>query len=585
MSFNLIQNPADLPFAQIRQAQSSFVQYLPTSSAIGQNFAAGEVVIPWSLQSPLWMDLSKSYVRLVIETSNPLPVAFPPNTGSDNGSPFMQYQGVAPAYHQGPSLFSRGSFSINGVIVSNITDNFSQIAAFSQRILRPNGLTKTFGASMDFVDPNFSARQNRVTAPDVIQGYPDDRNLTVCLYDIPGIAQPASSGTPGFQASWNSAQTTLTITADDASSSGGWLTTKAFIKENTRVTVLETAASTVALTGVVRSVNISSTTVLEIVMLDVPALGNTSFSNPAQVFFTNYNPPEPIMNQYEILMRPPLSIFETGQMIPGGAFCELRLQPFSQSIFQGRAVETLRPNLQAGKDFQVIVKEFSFFLYQCQGPRIDAPISWLLPLDTCYTMTTQAITSGANSMGQFLFDVPASTYCLAIGLQNRDLNNSAVSSTRMTVGYPTRDPGLEQSVNNLFVTFKGVTQPQQLQQLLYKDYDPALQISPNNPGTAGINGMALRYMQNQLVDGLGFSPGGCESFSDWLQAGPIYLSYWPADSSSESTRVMVNITTSKDLTGTNGSVGANVCLFAVYRQVATISCEAGRWSSIQVQNL
>jgi hypothetical protein len=584
MSFDLPQDVQQLPVSQVRQANSSFIEYLPTSSATGQNFSNGEIVIPWALSSPLWWDPKKSYVRMVINTSQPIALVSPADTQANSGSAFMQYQGVAPSYFQGASLFSRASFSMNGVLVSQTNDYLPQVTAFARRILKPDANEKTFEAAIDFSDPNFAARQARVTVPTGIQQpAPNDRNQTLSIYDL-GITYPRAPGR-FVTATINAAHTNILLTLSNADMApAAFARMTAYVKQGMTVTILKAAAQEVAYTATVEAFAAVNAATANITISN--ATGQIDAGNivvggdaqSAQVFFTSLKPAANISNTYEVMFQPPLSIFESGLMCPAGSFNELRLQPYSSSVYQGRAVETTIPCV-AGLDFQVQIQQLSFFIYTCAGPRIDQQISYLLPLDVCIGMSTQALTTGANSQAQLLFDVPGSTYCIGIALQNRNLNNTACSSTRFTVGYPSATPALERSVSRLFVTFRSMTQPSQLQTLSYKDYEKGIG-ALNVPASAGSNLLTKRYMENAVVNGLAFSPGGVESFQDFLEAGPIYLSYWPSDSSSQSSRVTVNITTSEDL-----SQFANVCLFHVSRQVGTISMEAGRITSVQVQDL
>lgn len=590
MSFDLPQDVQQLPVSQVRQANAQYVEYLPTSSAIGQNFSSGEITIPWSCQSPLWWDPRKSYIRMVINTSFPIPLVVPAGTDTAQGSPFLPYMGVAPSYFQAASLFSRASFSMNGVIVSQISDYMPQIHAFARRILKPDANIKTFEAALDFSDPDFAARQAQVTLETGLQTPTvDTRNTTLGIYDL-GIVLPTAAQNVKVTLNAAGTEAVILLSAGALQPDATWAIWRKFVKQGTVMTVQLSAAEGVAWQGVIEQYNVDSGVQVTVTVSNVSGrnganpivVGDNNLS--ANVFFTNVNPVAPVANTYEVFFQPPLSIFETGLMIPGGSFNELKITPYSSSVFQGRGVETLSPK-QAGVDFQVVVQQLSLFLYTCAGPRIDSAITWLLPLDCCITCSTQALTSGANSQAQLLFDVPASTYAIGIALQNRNLNDSATSSTKFTVGYPSRSGPLEQSVSRLYVTFRSLTQPAQLQVLEYKQ-DSSVFGNRNPPDSAGRNFFVKRYMENALVNGLAFNPGGVESFQDFLASGPMFMSYWPGDASSQSSRVTVNITTSEDLTGnTPGSFGANVLLFAVYRQVGTISMEAGRMTSIQVQDL
>jgi len=590
MSFDLPQSAEQLPANSIKQANAQWVEYQPTASAIGANFSAGEQTYPMSLQQPLWFDPGKSYLRLVINTSQPIPLAVPSGTDSAAGSPFLPFQGVAPSYFQAASLFSRASFSLNGVIVSQVNDYLPQVHAFARRILKPDANLKTFESAIDFSNPNFAARQAQVTlqcglqTPEV-----NTKNVTMGIYDL-GIKLPPADQNVKITLDASGKEAVILLSDAALNTDATWAKVLRWCKKGSTITVQRASALGVEWQGVVQGTAVDSATQITVRVSNVSGVNGSNAAieigdddDSANIFFTVPEPPAPVSNTYEVYFRPPLSIFEAGYLIPGGSYMEMRLSPYSSSVYQGRAVETLSPK-QAGVDFQVQIQQSSFFAYVCAGPRIEN-LSWLLPLDVCIGCSTQAMTSGANSQAQLLFDVPPSTYLIAVALQNRNLNDSATSSTKFTVGYPSRTGSLERSITRLYVTYRSLSQPAQLQTLEFKDSSVA-DDDKNPPNTAGVNLMVKRYAESAMACGLALSPGGVESFQDWLTAGGYYASYWPADSSAQSSRVTVNITTSEDLSGnTPGSFGANVVVFCVYRQVATITTEAGRWTSVQVQNL
>lgn len=578
MSFDLVTSPEQLAYAREKQSGSSWQQFLPTSSAVGANFSAGSINFPVSLQAPMWWQPSKTYVRLVVNTSYPQVLANPGDTGTAAGSPFLPHMSTAPSFLQGMSLFSRASFSCNGQMVSQINDNYAQIGAFTERVLKPDAQVKNFWDGQDFTNATFAARQNTVTMPNMLTPGPNDNDLTVSIYDV-GVAYPSSVQV--VNATLAGAQ--LTISAPAVLAPGSFAQLSAYLRQGQRITILQGAAEPVAVSGTVEQWAGAATEIVitlgNIEGLDIN-VGEATL--PAQVFITSLNPTKVISNTYEILTVPPLSIFQYGGLIPGGSFMNLELQAFPQSVFQTRAVETLGLNKVQGRDFQVTILECSLFMYVCSGPRVDQSISFMLELPYCVEMSTQALTSqGTNNL---IFNCSPSTYCIGVALQNRSLDVSQASSTRFTVGYPANSPGLENSISRLFVTYRGVTQPPQLQSLGYKEYEEGK--NDNSPATAGVNLQVIRWQQNQLIDGLGFSAGGSEDFATWQERGGLYLFYFPADASAESNRCQVTIACDKDLTGTvPGSVGANVLLFSISRQVATVSMEAGRWTSVNLTNL
>ena len=580
--FDLITSPEQLPIAQVRSAGNSWQSFLPTSSAVGDNFSSGQITIPWSISSPNWWDPRKSYLRVVVRTSycGPLLVN-PDDTGTNKGSPFLPYMGIAPAFLQGQSLFSRASISFNNVIVSQFSDNGPQIGAFMHRVTKAAGQDDSFEDSLDFTNPNFAARQQTVTVPAAVVPQVGDNDQTVCLFDIvPWYPGPAQSVTVEFK---DNETCEIKATAGLANS---WPTVLAYLKQGMLVTVLETPASVVIGTAVIDTFAASDANTLSLRVRNITG-GNFAElganGKPPTILFTSLVPRKPICNTYELCVQPALSVFQSGQFIPGGSYTELQLVPYPASVFQQRAIESLGANKVAGRDFQVEILDISMQVYCFSGPRVDSSLSFLWPLEMCVDVGIQAITSaGSNS---FIVNVQPSTYVIAIALQSRSAGQSSQSSaTRFTVGYPSNSQGLEKSLTRLLVTYRSSTQPASLQSLGYKGYSKSVAINP--PADAGANLNVLRYMQDGLINGLGLTSGGFEDFQRWQEAGQLFLFYFPSDASADSNRCQVTLQTDQDLTGSvPGSVGANVLVFSVSRQLATVTMDGGRWTSVNVTNM
>ena len=580
--FQLAQSPEQLAFAQEKSANASYQQYLPTSSAIGANFSSGTIVIPFSLSQPNWWTPSKSFVRLLINTSLPqgANAVNPFVNGTASGSPFLQYQGIAPAYFQAASLFSRIEFLVNGVTVSLLSDWCPQVHAFMERTLRPGANMDTFQYSKDYTSAEFHDRQSRVTLPSLELGVNDDQltGLSLSIYDI-GMAYPAAA--ESVIATVDAAGTSLVITTSIADPLGQ-LALIAYVRANDVLTILDSATQQPRFRAYVRNVVATSGTVTTITVGcsqgmtgAALVLGDVAF--PAQVFIERQQQRQ-ITNTTEILWKPPIAAWQGETAIPGGSFCELRLTPWPQSVFQARAIESIQPGRIAGRDFQVTIQDLSLQLYTQAGPRVES-LNWLWPLDFDTVCQAQSVTVGPNSLQQLNFDIPSSTYYIGVALQNRNLNDSAVSSTRYTVGTLASNPtNLENSITRLFIQWKGQSLPPQRQELFYKEFERDIDPTINPPTSAGNDQLAMRFVESQLNNGLAFS--SCERESDWLDRGPLYSFFVPSDVSAQSTRLQVNLQFSQDL-----SQVANVLVFAISRKVCSVTMDSGRYTSVVVQDL
>ena len=579
--FQLAQSPEQLAFAQEKSANASYQQYLPTSSAIGPNFSSGTIVIPFSLSQPMWWTPAKSFIRILLNMSLPAGAnaANPAVGGTTSGSPFLQYQGIAPNMFQAASLFSRIEFLVNGVTVSLLSDWTPQVHSFMERTLRPKANLDSFQFSKDFTDPDFHDRQSRVTLPVLSLGVENQSNLSLSIYDI-GVAYPAAAGSVIATVSANGVSLVVTSSAADAN---GWASLVNYVRAGDIVTLLDSATQQPRFRAYIRDVTVNAgNTVCTITTgmaagstdanFDVGAIGN-----PAQVFIEREQQQQ-INNTYELLWKPPIAAWQGDTALPGGSFAELRLTPWPASVFQARAIESIRPGLVAGRDFQVTIQDLSLQLYTQAGPRIEN-LSWLWPLDFDCVCQAQSVTVGANSLLQQNWDIPSSTYYIGIAIQNRNLNDSSVSSTKFTVGTLASNPtNLQNTISRAFIQWKGQSLPPQRQELSYKEFERDFNPLINPPGAAGNDQFVMRYVESQLNNGLAFS--SCEREIDWLNRGMLLSFFVPSDVSAQSTRLQTNLQFSADL-----SQVANVLVFAISRKVASITMDAGRYTSVVVQDL
>ena len=579
--FNLAQSPDQLAFAAEKSANASYQQYLPTSSAIGGNFPNGTIVIPFSLSQPMWWTPAKSFVRLLVNTSLPAGAnaSNPEIGGTASGSPFLQYQGVAPAMFQAASLFSRIEFLVNGVTVSLLSDWTPQVHSFLERTLRPKANLDSFQYSKDFTEPDFHQRQSRVTLPVLDLGVPDQSNLTLSIYDI-GVRYPPVNII--LTATINAAGTQVGLTTDFPNGDPvGFNALKDYFRAGDVLYALESATQQIQFQGLVRDVTVAGddlSCTITISNTSGEAGGYTigDAGSPANVFIERQQQRQ-INNTYELLWKPPIAAWQGETAIPGGAFCELRLTPWPQSVYQARAVETIQPGKVAGRDFQVVIQDLSLQLYTQAASRIES-LNWLWPLDFDVVCQAQSVTVGPNSLLQQNWDIPSSTYYIGIALQNRNLNDSAVSSTKFTVGTVANQVNLQNSVTRLFIQWKGQSLPPQRQELFLKEFERDADPTINPPTAAGNDQFCMRMVESQLNNGLAFS--SCEREIDWLDRGALFSFFVPSDVSAQSTRLQTNIQFSADLTQT-----ANVLVFAISRKVASISMDAGRYTSVVVQDL
>jgi hypothetical protein len=155
-------------------------------------------------------------------------------------------------------------------------------------------------------------------------------------------------------------------------------------------------------------------------------------------------------------------------------------------------------------------------------------MSEIYPLTEIQVMN-KAMQIANNSATQHLdFSVPPSTFALAVYVQRSDAGTTTqLPLTRFKVGWepigtitpggaPVPNIAYDESLSSLMVTYGSVTKPPSLYS---SNYGIVAGIAQN-----GIDQMQQRWMQSMQNNGTFLAEGGVESYSDWLDRGPIY--YW-----------------------------------------------------------
>lgn len=539
---DLIQDPSQLSGSTSTLYGAKWSQILPSSAATFVNFSQGSYRYLFSSAPSEWWVPSRTYIRLKIRIS----------VGDAGQSVLPPYARIAPSYLFGHNLFQSSSFTVNGKELCSVTNNLAQVAAFQHRLTKSYAGARTYENLMNFASPWLAERLRAtrgLTTNDVLSFTEGDMEVTNMIGEAP----------------YPSAGTTVTKAGNNFTFAIGGVNLSTLLLPGDRVFVTTIEGNNWEIE--VESVNAAGSIVVakpNILAGDAGANAVNRMTRIRKVPFRNHS-------SIVLMYQPPLPIFSLEHALPGGCLNELIMTPFTDTVLQKRAVEGVDELYNGSK---VTIEENSLFVYNFQSAPM-ASTSFYLDF-TNFECRSQAHTNG-TTQGNLSFDVPPSTWVLGVAFQATNLESSYVNSPTLfkcerlvdAVGGGTRAPEL--SCTYLQVQYAGQSTPQ---------FDPTISyanrsndIAPSSPH--GDDGYNQRWIENQVICQGFRNPG--ESFSEWKQAGPLFLQQYIKVAGDQSTRAVINY---RLLYGSNA---VNVLCFAVYRSAAKIDLDAdGKWQSTDV---
>lgn len=535
--YNLATSPDQLASGNRGVTKELYEQQTPTRAVDGTNFPNGQISFRWNTSGTKWMMLSKSYLRMRVKLTRP--------NGSDA---LLTQDDLAPTMSQCASLFQSLEFRINDKTVSRVSDYVGAVDALYNRVNKSASQLDSVGASTNWWQDSFVIRRDNVSADGVSPATPTTVFARLTLGYAVGDQITIVDG-PGFGSTisfTNAADADLTNTRSIFS-----------VGDSIRIGNLtslidEVTASTIHVTSPFTAAGHAA----------------TAFSRVRHDADTRN------VSEYELIWRPPLSIFACETAIPCGKF-ELILTPQTSSVYKIAAVESSTlarsPTTDgANNQYQFNVENLLLYVNTIEGERCDS-LTYFLDLDQ-YAVQAESL-AGANSFGQKGFDVSPSTKALCVCFADgRNGTDTRCSNTKFRAYRPgaggiinTKDDvGL--TLNRLFVSYAGRQLPQ-------PDADPAF--SPS------VDRTAQRYIETLMNTGAYHDTANSETIQQFHNRGSYYYFNFPKDSNDRSTRVTVH-------TGFNAEsadmANTRLLLFSISSQVAKITIENGSVTDVDVQD-
>lgn len=605
--FNLIDSKEELSSANQGMAKLEYDQIVPlekiADTSLNSNFGSKVITLRWHYPDGKWYLPNRSYIRMVIEITNPA------------DRPLSEFKGIAAAMGLPHSLFSKMYYRIKDKDIDEIDERYPQIAAYKERNSRTGQWLNTTGANSNFWQPYFRERREDITIDNInkielgsSENVMSINNIRFNLANkvvLTGVANITNADQLSIDVdNGNAALGESAIVLQDVDQAGsqvvfraggsstGALTTAIFgnvganqLNEGDLALLSRTQiANGAAETYVVRILRIETSTGVDGDNNTNNKIVFTRISNMIDLGAANSNVNDPIINlrkilnpedfenrksrnvrKFEVFFQPALSIYQLSHALPGGSKHELKLLPYSDTIYQANGIES-QDALTHRTDYLFKVESLELYNACMDGPLIENK-EFMLDLHSTRCQVIP-ITSANNT--QYAIDVSPSLYKLGFAFQDRRvLNDTRFLNTKFRIGTDYKELG----ISKFYVRYGGL-------QLPNPDYDPFFNdttyIDTSN-NTGNEDRITELYHRNIMYNG-GWWDSTQETYDEWRERG-MYLTFPIAKTATDrESRAYVkvgfeNLTTTQrtDLGNTEG----NMLIFDTYKQICIIKIENG----------
>lgn len=610
--FELIDSKDQLSSANQGMAKLEYDQIIPLEkiedSNTVSNFGSKLVTFRWHYPDGKWYLPNRSYIKMVVEIK------------SVNNGPITEFQDIAVAMGLPHSLFTKMFYTIKDKEIEHITERYPQIAAYDYRTNRTGQWLNTTGKNSNFWQPYFKERKSEISADNIDLNSLPANILAADIIDTNNIAYELApkivlTGVANIQ---DADQLSIDVDNENAvngessiilqdvnqlanavifragGSATGALIQAIFGDPNNNGVNEQLQPGDLALISRTAADN-AETYIVRILRIETAAgaEGNNSINrivftrpkNLTDLGAANSNLNDPIINMrkilnpedfednresrnvrtFEVFFQPCMSIYKLTHALPGGAKHELKILPYSDTIYQKNGIESLTDKTHR-TDFRFEVKNFELYNACMEGPLLENK-EYILDL---YETRCQLINITSPNATQYPIDVTASVYRIGIAFQDgRVLNDSRFLNTKFRIGTDNKELGL----SKFYLRYGGL-------QLPNPDYDPLFNdktYDPNNNVTGNTDKITELYHRNIMYNG-GWWDSTQETYAEWRERG-IYLSFPIAKTATDrESRAYIKIGFG-NLTSDQGTAlvqdSSNLIVFDTFKQICIIKVENG----------
>jgi len=493
-----------------------------TKAVDGDSFPRGLQQYPFSVGRPSAWIPSQSYFRFRLSLRKKTG-----NNVGDHKPPSYLVDKVAMAENVCACLYSNAAFRAGGQDVSSILSYIPQAAQAKMRLNKSLGWQKSVGNGCYMVESSFEERSKKVSSGP----YGPDHDI------ITGIGTAATT----VQGTAADGVMTFATGAPDIQAAG--VTTGDILIANGKPyeigVVTNGTTLTLAAAGGALGANLAPT--LSWSILRAPKGEDEG------------------LNTIFVLWQPPISIFDHAGALGAGDYT-FSLMPNVDYMKAG--IESKDPITigSAMDNFQLVVEDVKFYAATVKM-EIPSQVQTLKMLE-CQIDSKAA---SSNTTGTYQFQVPPSTVAISVWLQA----NEAGSDTRYSpTVFRTTDQS-EKKMSAIQITYSNVSKPNTKWSAEYADDRGA----PTNL----TNLLQQRYYDTYRECDLLETPGGIETFDDFLKRGMVVHYSFLRDSEDKATNLQLSTTC--------GVLPANTRVFvcAWYNRVVSVTTENG--SVVEVRGL
>ncbi len=533
------------------------------------NFGNGLITYRWHPPSGNWWIPSRSYFRIDVELSKA------------NGTSLDTADDIAPNMGMASCLFSKLQYLISDRLVSEISEFVPQVDAMKKRLKYTGQWLNTTGDNYELWDSSFLRRKQKVITTGI-----DFRDDTSSIRLMPASANSgnvpvwADLGTPN----------TITFTANGGTGGLGQIIFLAGggvpipdLRE-----IYQVGQYIYFNDGAEKVQQIRGFQGANIILMDAGLTGVGAAGLVNQFRESNY-----LINQsqshtsksqrFSIIWRPPLSIFDIPYGIPGSAKHELRFTPFSNTVYQKNAVESVFADKihGAGNDYRFLVTNMLFYAARCEGPIVQQD-QFFLDLNEC-RLQSSVILEAART--QHSLTVSPSTHALTIAFQDGAAeSNTQYSQTKFRIRATSNDHAVKAPINqelyieNFYVRYGGLQKPQPDYRIEYVDTYPG-----TDPNAQNIDGLIEAQGRNALYNGAYFD-SSMETLKEWRERGIYFHWPWPKTGTDREDRVYVS-TQFKELDNDANAIRPRLLLFNHYKKVCILKYAEGNLNEILINEV
>ena len=527
-SFNLITNKSELSTLGKHRGEMRYHKATRVSgAATGDDFAGKQLEWTWNINSDERWDPQHSYVRMrcTLESATP-------------DTALTEADGIGPNMGLVANLFQNGRIELNGVQVSKIDAFMPQVDALYNRMGKSKSWLDSVGNHINWWEPSVHKRVRDISSDGFLLddfdtfshldlGYTAVNTLAIDVLGVMTIEDGAGAV---------AMETGRLVVGDEIEIVGA--AAVGIVRYRISAIITDTA------TSATYQLNNTTLIVLASAVLSTNTFKIIRARNARRV------------GDFELIWRPPFSLFKQDKMLPAGEY-RMILNSQTSSVFKLMAIET-KASLTAVTGFDFIVTEVEFFYPRMKASRIK-DLTYFIDLNEIRCQTTPL----TGTSQQVDFNVEKSTYALTVAYQdNRVTSDALFSSSKFKMNSNT-----DRNITRLRVEYAGMTKP-------IPDADP--NFSTTAPGT---DFRTQRYYDSLFYGGAIDDAGGNESLDDMDVRGFYYHFDWVKDGSNTSTDVRIN----QDFSAT--PTNSNVLLFNHMRKVAKVVIKDHKVQSVTVEEM